>query len=80
MDIQTRKLNLIQELLSLQSVKLIEKLERIVEEEKQLSYEANLKPMSLEEFNKGLDQSLDDARHDRIMSTDQLKAVSKEWK
>ena len=79
-DIQTRKLNLIQELLKVQSEKLIEKLESIVEEEKKLKYEANLKPMSLEEFNGAVDNSLDDAKHERIIGTDELKSISKEWK
>ena len=49
MDIQTRKINFVQEFLRLRNVKLIEKLEKILMEDKAREYEANLKPLSVED-------------------------------
>lgn len=80
MDIQTRKLNIIEELLRVRSEKLIEKLERTLREEKVDNYETNLKPMSLEEFHETVNKSLNDARQGRVVGTKELKDISKQWK
>ncbi|MFZ2340021.1 MAG: hypothetical protein WAW07_09925 [Bacteroidales bacterium] len=53
MDIQTRKINFVQEFLRLRNVKLIERLEKILMEDKAREYEANLKPLSVEDAKKG---------------------------
>jgi hypothetical protein len=80
MDIQTRKLNLIQEVLRVQNEKLIEKLEKTLEDGKKNDYETSLKPMSIKEYNEGVDKSLDDVKHERVVDTNQLKDICKEWK
>ena len=61
MDIQTRKINFVQEFLRLRNIKLIEKLEKILLEDKAKDYEANLKPLSIDNFNKMIDKSIEDA-------------------
>lgn len=80
MDIQTRKINFIQEFLRLRNIKLIEKLEKILLEEKARDYEANLKPMSIDNFNKIIDKSIEDSKQGNVVSTRDLKESVKKWK
>ena len=80
MDIQTRKINFVQEFLRLRNIKLIEKLEKILLEDKAKDYEANLKPMSVDNFNKMIDKSIDDAKQGNVVNARELKESAKKWK
>jgi hypothetical protein len=80
MDIQTRKLNFVQEFLRLRNIKLIEKLEKILLEDKAKDYEANLKPISLDNFNKMIDKSIEDAKLGNVVDARELKESVKKWK
>jgi len=80
MDIQTRKINFVQEFLRLRNVKLIEKLEKILLEDKAMDYEANLKPLSIDSFNKMIDNSIEDANQGKVISAKELKESVKKWK
>jgi hypothetical protein len=80
MDIQTRKINFVQEFLRLRNIKLIEKLEKILLEDKAKDYEANLKPMSVDNFNKMIDKSIDDAKQGNVVNARELKESVKKWK
>ena len=80
MDIQTRKINFVQKFLRLRNIKLIEKLEKILLEDKAKEYEANLKPMSVDNFNKMIDKSIDDAKQGKVVNARELKESVKKWK
>ena len=80
MDIQTRKINFVQEFLRLRNIKLIEKLEKILLEDKAKDYEANLKPMSVDNFNKMIDKSIDEVKQGKVVNTRELKESVKKWK
>ena len=80
MDIQTRKLNFVQEFLRLRNIKLIEKLEKILLEDKAKDYEANLKPISLDNFNKMIDKSVEDVKQGNVVDARELKESVKKWK
>ncbi len=80
MDIQTRKINFVQEFLRLRNIKLIEKLERILLEDKAKDYETNLKPLSIESFNQMIDKSIDNAKHGNVTDARELKESVKKWK
>jgi hypothetical protein len=80
MDIQTRKINFVQEFLRLRNIKLIEKLEKILLEDKAQDYEANLKPMSVDNFNKMIDKSIDDTKQGKVVNARELKESAKKWK
>jgi hypothetical protein len=80
MNIQTRKINFVQEFLRLRNIKLIEKLEKILLEDKAKDYEANLKPMSIDNFNKMIDKSIDDAKQGNVANARELKESVKKWK
>jgi low affinity Fe/Cu permease len=80
MDIQTRKINFVQEFLRLRNTKLIEKLEKILLEEKAKNYEVNLKSLSKDKFNKMIDESIEDAKHGNVVDARELKESVKKWK
>jgi hypothetical protein len=80
MDIQTRKINFVQEFLRLRNTKLIEKLEKILLEDKAKDYEANLKPLSIESLNKMIDKSIEDSKQGNVISALDLKESVKRWK
>ena len=42
-------------------------------------YAKNLKPMSMEQFNTDIDQSLEDSENDRVISTRDLKEEVQKW-
>jgi hypothetical protein len=80
MDIQTRKINFVQEFLRLRNIKLIAKLEKILLEDKAKDYEANLKPLSIDNFNNMIDKSIEDANQGNVVSARDLKESVKKWK
>jgi hypothetical protein len=80
MDIQTRKINFVQEFLRLRNIKLIKKLERILLEDKARDYEANLKPFSNDSFNQMIDKSIDDSKQGNVIDARELKESVKKWK
>jgi hypothetical protein len=79
MDIQARKLNLIEEFIRITDESIIEKLEFLVRTEKKKLYERELKPMSLNEFHEMIDQARDDKANGRVVSHDDLKKRIKSW-
>ena len=80
MDIQTRKINFVQEFLRLRNIKLIEKLEKILLEDKAKEYKANLKPISIDNFNKMIDKSIDEVKQGKVVNARELKESVKKWK
>ncbi len=79
MDIQARKLNLIEEFIRITDEGIIEKLEFLVRTEKKKQFERELKPMSLNEFHEIIDQARDDKANGRVVSHDVLKKRIKSW-
>jgi len=80
MDIQTRKINFVQEFLRLRNIKLIEKLEKILLEDKAKDYEENLRPFGLDDFNEMVDKSLDDTKQGNFVNARDLKVSVRKWK
>ena len=80
MNIQARKLVLIEEFLRISDESLITKLESFIKHEKKISHEMNLKPMSLNEFHEMIDQAKQDSDAGRVVSHQVLKKKVKTWK
>jgi hypothetical protein len=79
MDIQLRKINFIQEFLKLSDEKAIEKLEKLLQNEKAKLYSRQIKPYTTEQFNQMIDKAEEDSEHNRIMSSSELKNNIKSW-
>jgi len=80
MNIQARKLNLIEEFLRISDESIIEKLESFIRIEKKKQYNRGLKPMSLKEFHEMIDQAKQDKAEGRVISHEELKKRIKSWK
>lgn len=80
MNLQTRKLNFIEEFLRVTDEKIISKLEGYLKEEKKKIYEKELKPMSHKDFYEMIDQSLKDSKEGRVISNSDLKKKIISWK
>ena len=80
MNIQARKLVLIEEFLRISDESIITKLESFIKQEKKISHEESLKPMSLNEFHEMIDQAKQDSEAGRVISHQELKKKVKTWK
>jgi len=79
MDLKTRKLLFIQEILRLKNEKIIEKLEKILQQEKK-KIEENLSQMTIEEFNELIDQAEDDSLNNRLFNAGEILKDIDTWK
>jgi len=77
MDLQTRKLNFIQDFLKLESEKAISHLEKLLQKETQTNYE--MKPMTMKEFQKRIDQSTEDSKNGRLTENSKLISEIEKW-
>ena len=79
MDIQTRKIEFVQDFLKVQSEDLISRLETLLRNENSPSNPNEFEPMTIEEFNSRIDKSMEDSKNGRLISAIDLKAKIKEW-
>jgi len=79
MDLEARKITFVQEFLRLQNEEIISGLEKFLHKQKAELIEQNLTPMTNEQFNSEIDQSLDDSRNGRIIKAQFLKDNIKKW-
>ena len=80
MDLQTRKIQFIQEVLRLKNEKIIEKLERILHQEKKKGLEKEFSPMTKEEFNALIDQAENDSINERLFNAGEILKDIDSWK
>ncbi len=76
MNIESRKLLFIQEFLRIKNEEIIIGLEKTLKQWKSKQYEKELKSMSLEQFNKEIDQAMTDSREDNVIKATELR---KKW-
>jgi hypothetical protein len=80
MNIQARKLILIEEFLRISDENLIYKLELLIRQEKKNLIEKELKPMSLNEFHNMIDNAIQDSDAGRVITHEELKNKVNEWR
>jgi len=80
MDLQTRKIQLIQEVLRVKSIEVIEKLEKTLFQEKEKMLTKELNPMSLEEFNSIIDSAEEDSANNRLYNAGEILNDIDSWK
>ena len=80
MDLEIRKISFVQEFLRIDNEEIISGLEKILRSRKTELYEADLKPMLLEDFNADIEKSLTDSENDRVTSAKNLKEEIKKWR
>lgn len=79
MNLEARKISLVQEFLRIDNEKIINALENALHKIKSENFDENLRPMSLEEFNDEIDTAIDDADNNRITNIADLKNKIQKW-
>lgn len=79
MNIEARKILLVQEFLRLDNEKIITAIESLLHKSKSDVFEQNLKPMSVEQLNVEIDKALNDEKHERLTSAHDLRQKIKGW-
>jgi len=72
MDLQSRKIEFVQDFLKLQSEEAISRLEKLLKKEKKNVIGKEIKPMTKKELSKRIDQSEADFKNNRYKKTSQL--------
>jgi hypothetical protein len=80
MDIQTRKIQFIQEFLNNADDKLLSRFEEILKEERKMAFEKEIKPMTLKEYEQLIDRAIDDVKNNRVKSASHLKKDIATWR
>lgn len=73
MNLETRKIEFVQEFLNLQNEEIISRLEKILRKEKSTS-EKNFEPMTIAEFNERIDKAESDFLNNRFKRSSELLA------
>lgn len=71
MDLQTRKLEFIKEILKIKSEKVLDQLEKLLNKEYALVAD-EIHPMTIEELNNRIDKSEEDFKNNKFSSTSDL--------
>ena len=78
MDIQSRKIDFIQEFLKIQNEELISRLEKLLRSSK--SKEKTIfKPMTVAELNSRIDKSMVDSKNNKLTTSNDLIAEIEKW-
>lgn len=80
MEIQTRKLHLIEEVLRTNDVELIGRLEQILYADKGTCGQRSLSPMSNDEFYAMIDRGIADVKAGRVQSHESISKEVQSWK
>lgn len=79
MNIEAKKLSFIQEFLRIDNENIINALENLLRSSKSDIFEANLKPMTLEQLNSEIDSALEDEKSNKITKAKDLKQKIQKW-
>lgn len=79
MNLEARKISLVQEFLRIDNEKIIIALENLLHKRKSELFEENLKPMSEKQFNDEIDLAIEDEKNNRLTSVQDLKNKVQKW-
>jgi hypothetical protein len=80
MDLQTRKLQFIQEFLRLANDSIIEKFEKMLQQERKKIVEQDISPMTLAQYEQRINNAIDDLKNNRVTTAKKLKKEIASWK
>jgi len=80
MDIQTKKLKLIEDFLSISDEILLDKLDHLIKKEKHKNYSKNLQPMSMDEFHEMVNEAIEDYEKGNTIPQEDLEKEVLSWK
>jgi hypothetical protein len=80
MDLQTRKIQFIQEFLKYANSSVLDKMEDLLRQERNKAFEKEIKPMSLDEYEHRVDNAFEDVKDNRVRTARQLKNEIATWR
>jgi len=80
MDIQTRKLNFIQDFLKYANTSILEKFEEMLRQEREKEFKQEIKPMTIKQYELRISKALKDVEYHRVKSARALKNEIATWK
>jgi hypothetical protein len=80
MDLQTRKIQFIQEFLKYANSNVLDKMEDLLRQERNKEFEKGIKPMTLDEYEHRIDAAFEDVKNSRVKNARQLKNEIATWK
>jgi len=80
MDIQSRKIQFIQEFLKYANANILDKFEEMLKQEREKGFEKEIEPMTLKEYEQRIDKAFKDVKNNRVKSARQLKKEIATWK
>ena len=80
MDFQLRKITFVKEFLQLEDDEMLTLMEQLLRIKKDsLESQSNIQPMTLEELNKRINQSMEDSKNGKVISSAELLAEIQKW-
>ena len=80
MDLQTRKIQFIQEFLKYANTSILAKFEEMLKREREKVFEKAIKPMTLKEYEQRIDKAFEDVKNNRVKNARKLKKEIATWK
>lgn len=80
MDLQSRKIQFIQEFLKYANSNILDKLEELLKKEREKVFEKEIEPMTLKEYELRVEKALEDVKNNRVKSARKLKNEIATWK
>lgn len=80
MNIQLRKIAFVKEFLQLEDEEMLTLMEQLLRVNKDiLENQSDIQPMTLEELNKRINQSMEDSKNGKVISSEELLAEIQKW-
>lgn len=79
MNIEARKKEFIEEFLKIDSEAILSRLEKLLKKERKSSQEEMIRPMTTEEFNFRIEQSMEDSKNGKLIHSEDLKTIIEKW-
>jgi hypothetical protein len=80
MDLEAKKIRFLREVLRLNNDKIIDKLEKVLHQERKKTSDTEGREMSIEEFNSLIDKAEDDSKNERLYNAGNILKDIDEWK
>jgi hypothetical protein len=80
MDLQTRKIQFIQEFLKCANTNILDKFEELLKQERTKEFEKEIHPMTLDEYEHRIEGAFEDVKNNRVKSAKNLKNEIAAWK
>lgn len=80
MDLQTRKIQFIQEFLKFADSGIIAKFEKLLKQEKNRLIGEEIKPMTLKEYEKRIEKAFEEVKNKKVKTASNLKKEISQWK